>query len=144
MPRTAADVCADIRTFRPIDGDWRPLDQLIAELWATGEFSGHVPELLAVLERFPEDDGVGVFWSIVHGVESIPGYEAELLRSLCRQPSELAVTMACRLLNSGVSQIGGEPIVAVLRSVADSAEVPSSVRASAARWVAKHASIRPT
>ena len=144
MSRPLADIVGAIGAFQPVGGDWRPLDDLLSELWNTGEPNLHVPELLAVLERFPEDDGAGVLWSIVHGVESIPGYEAELLRSLHRQPSELAVEMAGRLLNAGVSQVGVERIIDVLKSVADTVEAPPSVRASATKWVARHAGVRPT
>ena len=66
--RTAAQVIADIRAFQPAGGNWRRLDDLFGELWATGAAGRHVADLLAVLERFPEDDGAGVLWSVVHGV----------------------------------------------------------------------------
>jgi len=134
MARTAAKVVADIRDFQPVRGNWRALDALLAELWATGEAGRHIPDLLAVLERFPEDDGAGVLWSVVHGVESLPGYEPELVRSVRRQPSELGVTMVGRLLNGGVSQVGDVSLIGLLREVAASAAAPQSVRESAADW----------
>ena len=136
MVRTAAKIVADILAFQPIRGDWRALDALLAELWATGEAGRHIPNLLAVLERFPEDDGAGVLWSVVHGVESLPGYEPELVRSVRRQPSELGVTMVGRLLNGGVSQVGDVSLIGLLREVAASAATPQSVRESAADWAA--------
>jgi len=138
MVRTAAQVVTDIRAFQPADGNWRRLDDLLGELWVTGEAGRHVPDLLAVLERFPEDEGAGVLWSIVHGVESLPGYEAELVQSVRRQPSELGITMVGRLLNSGVSHVRGASLVGLLRDVAESAAAPDRVRASAAVWAQRH------
>lgn len=137
--RTVAQIVADIGTFQPAGGNWRPLDSLLGELWATGAASRHVTDLLAVLERFPDEHGGGVLWSVVHGVESLPGYEPELVRSVRRKPSELGVTMVGRLLNGGVSEVGGASLVGLLREVATSAVASDLVRASAARWVQRHA-----
>jgi len=139
MVNAVENIVADIRAFRPADGEWRRLDALLDELWSTGAAAHHVPELLGVLERFPEDDGAGVLWSIVHGVESLPDYEPELIRSVRRGPSELGVTMIGRLLNSGVSQVDGASLVSLLREVAASAAAPGSVRENAADWAARHA-----
>ena len=137
--RTAAQVVADIRAFQPVGGNWRRLDDLLNELWAAGTAGQHVPYLLEVLERFPEDDGAGVLWSVVHGVESLAMYEPELVRSVRRGPSMLSVTMVGRLLNGGVSEVGGVPLVGLLWEVAASAAVPAIIRADAAEWAQMHA-----
>jgi hypothetical protein len=100
MERTADQIITDIRDFQPVGGNWRQLDDLFEELWATGLAVRHIRDLLAVLERFPVDDGAGVLWSVVHGVESLPGREPELIRSVRRKPSELGVTMIGRLLTA--------------------------------------------
>jgi hypothetical protein len=137
VKRTADRIVTDIRTFQPTGGNWRPLDGLLAELWSTGEAARHVSELLAVLGRFPEEDGAGVLWSVAHGVESLPGYEAELVRSVRQWPSELGVTMVGRLLNSGVTQAGGVSLIDLLREVAASATAPERVKKTAAGWAAR-------
>jgi hypothetical protein len=137
--RTAAQIVADIRAFQPAGGNWRRLDDLLGELWAAGAAGRHVADLLAVLERFPEDDGAGVLWSVVHGVESLPGYEPELVRSVRRGPSMLGVTMVGRLLNSGASEVSGVPLVGLLREIAASPAAPESVRSDAADWAQRHA-----
>jgi hypothetical protein len=139
MGRAAAQIVVDIQAFQPSSGDWRRLDDLLGELWATGDASRHIPDLLAVLERFPVDHGAGVLWSVVHGVESLPGYAPDLIRSVRRQPSELGVTMVGRFLNGGVSQVGRESLVGLLREVTASATAPESVRAFAADWADRHA-----
>jgi hypothetical protein len=144
MARAAAQIIADIRAFLPAGGAWRPLDDLLAELWATGEASQFVPDLLAVLERFPEDDGAGVLWSIVHGLEDVPNYEPDLVRSLQRRPSELAVTMAGRLMNSGVFEVAGVSLIELLRLISTADDASQGVRDRAAKWVARHAARPPT
>ena len=138
MSRLPSQVIIDLQAFRPSDGDWRPLDALLSELWETGRPGEHVRDLFGLLERFPEDDGEGVPWSVVHGLESLPDYEPELVRSVQRRPSELAITMVGRLLNSGMSQVTGVALTDLLRSVASDPGVPAPVRGSASRWAAKH------
>jgi hypothetical protein len=134
-----SQVIVDLQAFQPSDGDWRPLDALLSELWGTGQPGEHIRDLFGLLERFPEDDGAGVLWSVVHGLESLADYEPELVRSVQRRPSELAIIMVGRLLNSGTSQVAEVCLTDLLRSVASDPGVPAAVRESASRWVAKHA-----
>lgn len=101
MPRAPDDILRDIDAFRPHDGVWLPLDGLLAELWDAGVTAATLPTLFGVFERFPEDDGAGVLWSIVHGVESLDlDYEQPLRESLVRQPSEMGQIMLARLEKS--------------------------------------------
>jgi hypothetical protein len=100
--RQAAQVLHDINQFHPVDGQWLALDALLGELWSLGT---PPPESLSVLigvfERFPDDDGAGVFWSIVHGIENLPyAYDALLTESYRRCPSEMAEIMLARLSKS--------------------------------------------
>lgn len=91
-------VLKDIEEFAPVGGNWRQLDDLLAELWSEGVTEGQIPILFRVFERFPDEDGAGVLWSIVHGVESLPfNYEPLLRQSIARQPSFMAAIMLRRL-----------------------------------------------
>ncbi|EGD07001.1 hypothetical protein XVE_4813 [Xanthomonas vesicatoria ATCC 35937] len=102
MSRPASEVLKDIQAFTPTDGLWRPLDTLLAELWAHGPLAREaLPVLFGVFERFPTDDGAGVLWSIVHGVEDLPyDYENELAASNNRASSYMAEVMLARLTRS--------------------------------------------
>jgi len=131
-------IVADIRTFEPVGGNWLPLDALLAELWDSGAAGAHAADLLSVFERFSDEDG-DVLWGILHGLEALPDYEPILVRSVRALPSEMGVMMVGRLLNGGVSQVGGVPLVGLLREVAASAAAPKKVRASAADWAQMHA-----
>ena len=96
MPRTTADIAHDIATFVPKEDNWLALDELVAELWQAGHPQQAIPELLSVFERYPEEEGFGAVWGVLHGLEALPNYEPELLRSLARQPSEFGVRMVGR------------------------------------------------
>lgn len=99
--RSADALLDDIATFAPLDGDWLLLEDLLGQLWAVGVGEEHLRTLFGVFERFPEDDGAGVLWGIVHGVESLPfDYEVELNRSMARRPSLMASIMRQRLERS--------------------------------------------
>jgi len=115
--RTLRQIVAALDKFQPNQDNWLELDSLLEELWRSGEQEKCIPELLGIFERFPEDDGNGVFWSIVHGVERFPSYELQLLRSLARQPSEMGVVMLRRLINSGVRQIDGTEMDDIVHSL---------------------------
>ena len=91
-------VLKDIEDFSPVNGNWRHLDNLLDELWSGGVAEGQFPILFGVFERFPEEDGAGVLWSIVHGVESLQfNYEPVLRQSIARQPSYMGRVMLQRL-----------------------------------------------
>jgi len=99
--RTTDAIVADIEAFLPIDGDWRALDELLGELWGAGVLEQHLPTLFGVFERSPDDDGAGVLWGIVHGVESLPfDYEVPLRNSLGRQTSFMGNVLLNRLVKA--------------------------------------------
>jgi hypothetical protein len=91
-------ILSDIENFAPTDGNWRRLDDLLDELWGSGVREGQLAVLFRVFERFPNDDGAGVLWSIVHGVEALGfDYETQLRQSIARQPSLMANILLQRL-----------------------------------------------
>ena len=104
MPRTADQILAEIHVFQPVGGNWLPLDDRLAELWAVGIPHSAIPVLLGVFERFPDEDGAGVLWSIVHGLESVPGYEPALLESAELRPTPFKLMMIDRLRRAGGRQ----------------------------------------
>ncbi|MDR0242765.1 MAG: hypothetical protein LBJ65_14285 [Burkholderia sp.] len=137
MSRTTADIAHDIATFIPEDDNWLALDLLVTELWQAGHPEQAIPELLSVFERYPEEDGLGVIWSVLHGLESLPNYEPALLRSLARQPSEFGVCMVGRLLNAGRREVGGISLLDTLRELAATAKSPR-IRETAVAFVSRN------
>lgn len=99
--RSHSHILKYIAAFEPVSGIWLPLDDLLIELWAVGPPPAlALPVLFGVFERFPEDDGAGVFWAIVHGIEALPfNYEPFLQESHSRKPSEMTEVMLMRLAN---------------------------------------------
>lgn len=137
MPRTTADIAHDIATFAPKKDNWLALDSLMAELWQAGHPEQAIPELLSVFERYPEEEGFGVVWGVLHGLEALPNYETELLRSLSRQPSEFGVRMVGRLLNAGTTEVGGISLLKTLRELAATASSPR-IRETARGFVSRN------
>jgi hypothetical protein len=137
MPRKTTTIARDIARFAPDeDGDWRRLDVLLDELWQAGAPEQAILEMLSVFERYPEDDGHGVMWSLVHGLEKLPNYESALLSSLARQPSELGIVMVGRMLNSGVTAVDGVSLLFTLQEIAGaatSAHIKETARSVASR-----------
>lgn len=99
MSRTPAAIAADIDAFEPQQGDWRGLDALVEELFATDSPRTALSSLFGVFERFPDDDGAGVFWHILHGIEYLDGYETSLFESIRHTPSRFTLIMTQRLMN---------------------------------------------
>jgi len=128
VTRSAAQILADIDNFAPENGNWLKLDALLIELWQSEKQEEGLVNMLRVLERFPEDHGEGVLWSIVHGAEKIEGYEKELLKSVRRQPADLSVTMLQRMRNAGMKKIEGEEIIAVLKETLEHPKLPETVK----------------
>jgi hypothetical protein len=97
-PRPIFSILKDIQDFSPVRDNWRPLDELLDELWSRDIAAGSLPILFGLFERFPDEDGAGVLWSIVHGIESLSlDYEPALRASLARKSSFMGRIMLERL-----------------------------------------------
>ncbi|HEU5138075.1 MAG TPA: hypothetical protein VFU13_23220 [Steroidobacteraceae bacterium] len=135
MIRPAAEILRDIDGFMPTDGSWLRLDDLLGELFQQPVDAEGIKAMLRVFERFPLDEAVGPAWSIVHGLESLPGYEPYLVDSLRRRPSELGVVMLNRMLNVGQLAAGDADIHALLREIAARSDIEPSIRECAGSFL---------
>ena len=90
MSRPQNEILLAIERFTPSpEGNWLDLDTLLSELWKTPISAACLPVLFRVFERFPDNEGAGVLWGIVHGVEATDlDYEKPLRESVERCPSE--------------------------------------------------------
>ena len=95
--------------------------------------------LFSVFERFPEEDGYGVFWSILHLLESCNGCNEALIESVERAPVEFNLRMVNRLLNSGIKQVDGRSLIQLLTNVAEDPDVKPSIRNTANGYLAHQA-----
>ena len=138
MVRNSSEIAAAIDQFQPQDEEWLELDELLEELFESELPASGIPAMLRVFERYPTEDGAGVFWSIIHGMESLPDYEPLLVESVQSAPSESGLTMVNRLLNSGVTQINSLKLVQLFEQTAQNQSAPAEVRESARRFLKKH------
>lgn len=138
MERDAGAIIAGIRDFEPEGENWSALDGLLVELFRASAGAQGIGAMLAVLERYPDDDGAGVFWAIVHGLESLPDYEPALVESVRRAPAELSLVMVGRLLNAGVSEAGGISLISLAREVAERPDAAPEARRIAEGIIARH------
>ncbi|UOQ97018.1 hypothetical protein MUN81_17475 [Hymenobacter sp. 5317J-9] len=116
--RPANQVLQDIQHFQPTEGNWLKLDDLITELWETGEPDRYIEQLFELLERFPTDESQGVLWGVLHGIEALNNYELELLKSIQRQPTEITTYMVHRIANTGATMTMGRSISELYRLIA--------------------------
>jgi hypothetical protein len=86
-----------------------------------------IPELFGVMERMPEAD-LGSPGPLVHTLEGLKGYEAELMRSVRRSPSLLSVWMMNRILNTEVAKDVRQSYMSLLNEAATRPDVPKAVR----------------
>ncbi|MEK6233883.1 MAG: hypothetical protein N2C14_04145 [Planctomycetales bacterium] len=135
MPRSSAEIADSIAMFQPQDGEWLKLDELLEELFQSESPPAAMDALLHVFQRFPTEDGAGVFWGIVHGLESLPDYEERLIQSVRAEPSEFGIIMLHRLLNSGVEDVGGVGLRFVIESTVKNESVADEVRARARKFM---------
>ena len=93
-----------------------------------------IDALLNVFERFPDHDSYGVFWSVLHFLETMPGrYESKLVESVRRQPMEFSLSMVNGLINGGVNKVNGERLIDLLKEVANNTAYSESAREQAQR-----------
>jgi hypothetical protein len=131
-------IIEQIESFEPGETDWLGLENLLEEFFQSSAPEPGIPVLLGVLERYPDEDGYGVFWSIVHGLESLSGYERYLVESVRRQPTEFTALMVNRLLNAGIRSVEGVDLVTLLSDIERHSGSSETVRTHAREYRQMH------
>src|SRR4051812_15948909 len=103
-----------IREFTPGQKHWLPLETHFERAFASRDPKKYYPAIFSLFERYPEEDGAGVFWSALHGMESVGGYEDLLVQYFRRCASLMKKTMLRRILNSGQTHIGNVTITSLI------------------------------
>ena len=114
-------IVAEIDAMTPADPDDLDLfrlDDLRAAHFAHPAASDHLDVWFRLYERYPEWDGHGVAWAILHGIEAQPDSDAHVVASVRRRPTEFPLLMVNRILNSGTTAVGDVDLLALLRSIA--------------------------
>jgi len=136
MSREIRQVVADIDTLRTADGDdLLRLQALIEEYFASPDAPAHIDVWFRLYERFPDDHGHGVFWTILHGIEAQPTSDAAVVASIRRRPTHYPVLMVNRMLNGGIPAAAGVDLIGLLRQIAADERVAATVRADAEQFL---------
>lgn len=104
-----------IRDFSPENGAWISLERHIERAFASPDPRRYYHAIFNLFERFPNEDGAGVFWSALHGMEAVGGYEDLLLQYFRRCPSLMTRAMLRGIQNSGKTHIGKMAISDLIR-----------------------------
>ena len=139
MSRDATAIIADLNGYSGSATTWRGLDELAVELFRSPVGGAGLDALFGVFERHPTHDGFGVFWTLLHGIESVPGYEPHSLQSLRRRPSLFAVYMINRILNVGERDVEGVAWITVLREILARGDIEQEIRDEADEYLQRHA-----
>ena len=126
--RPVNQVLRGIQRFQPNEGNWLELDDLMTELWETGEPNKYTKQLFELLERFPTDESQGVLGGVLHGLESINNYEPELLKSIQRQPTDITAYIVHRIANTGATVLAGHSITELYRLIESHPLAPLGVK----------------
>lgn len=78
-------------------------------MWESGTPEIGIDTLFEIFEKNPIDDGAGVFWRILHDLETLD-YEQKLYDSLMNKPSHMTIMMLKRIENSNSKLIAGKSI----------------------------------
>lgn len=133
MPTNIADLVTGLEAISDVNDELqlKRLAQLVDGFFAHPRANWHLHVWFRFFERFPEHDGLGVFWSILHALETQTNCDVAVLRSVERKPSRFPVLMVNRMLNAGIHCVAGVELIALLRSVVAGTDVISSVKADA-------------
>jgi hypothetical protein len=127
MARSVSSLLHALATFQPHES-WVEVDDLLAELWEQGPPQEALLPLFRFLERFPTDNSGGVLMGLVHGIETFPAYEHELVDSLRRQPTEMTLLLLRRLANTGQLTVAQFRISDVYREIQAHPAAPADVQ----------------
>jgi hypothetical protein len=133
---TCEEVIAGLRALKAEDfADYVPeqLDQLTDAVMELPSPEQAIPELFAVMERFPDSD-LGSPGPLVHTLERM-NYTDELVASMRRHPTSLAIWMVNRILNTALPPERRHFFLDLLASVAEHPEANESARDDALHFI---------
>ena len=118
---TAEDPIAAIDGITAVDdvGQLQVLEAALDQLFQSPLPERGVETLFRLFERFPDDDGYGIFWTVLHGIEDQANYGPLLKASLRRVPVTFNLLMVNRLLNSRLPNTQRQEWLALLGEVAN-------------------------
>ena len=138
MARDIRQVVADIDGLAPPNSDDLDLERLQAlseEYFSLPGASDHLDVWFHLYERFPDSDGYGVFWSILHGIEAQPTSDVCVVASVRRNPTQFPLRMVNRMLNAGITSADGVDLLGLLVEVSQNKRCSSDIRQDAARFL---------
>ncbi|AXT54665.1 hypothetical protein D1815_02440 [Aquimarina sp. AD1] len=124
--KSTKEIISEIESFKPVDGNWLGLDELVNKLWESGNPELGINALFGVFERYPNDDGAGVFWTILHGLETL-NYEKFLYNSLMDKPSHMGINMLKRIENTDSKFLAGKSITELKEFIKNSPKADSEL-----------------
>ena len=119
---------ADYPVTTTPEEELKQLDQALQQLPQAPHPELATDSLLNIFERFPDKDGHGLFWSILHVLEELPNYQERLIESVRRKPTEFSLNMVNRILNSGQSQVNDVDLLELLEEIAGDERWSGSMR----------------
>lgn len=129
MSGTVDAIIAELDRFIPAEQAETvyQLNRLFDGFRSIPDRSRAVPAMFALLERYPQGE-FGSPGPLVHELEGIDGYQAELKKSLGRQPTWLTVWMVNRILNAEHSEEGRRDWLSVLEAACAHPKSSASVQ----------------
>ena len=124
--REVKEIISDIESFKSDEENWLRLDELVTELWESGNPESGIDALFEIFEKNPTEDGAGVFWTILHGLETLE-YEQKLYDSLKKKPSHMTITMLKRIENTNSDTIAGKSISELKNFVKNNPKIESEL-----------------
>jgi hypothetical protein len=116
--------------------DLARLQVLADAFFSSPECADHLSVWFRLYERFPGIDN-GVFWSILHGLETHSTCDRLVVESVQRHPTPFPTLMVNRMLNAGISSVDDVSLIGLLEAVASNADASSEVRRDALAFLAR-------
>ncbi len=133
VPQTLEEKLARITLLD--DSQVEQLEAVVEHLEERAYTSSEIESLFRLFESFPESDGLGTFWGILHFLETCDSYETLLVQSVRRTPSEFGLLMVNRLMNSGVFRAGNHDLLDLLESVHQASDTSENMREIASGYL---------
>jgi hypothetical protein len=135
-PKAIDDLVAEFSAFDASDDEYANtdgLEELVAR-WrkiAAKERPKAVPAVFGIFESHPGNAEMGAPGPLVHALETMAGYEEELVASLRRAPSYYGLWMANRILNGKPAKKLAKELTDLLRSAAGNPSLDENLRDTA-------------
>ena len=107
--------------------EFSELEEILKEVFNNKLQKHFIHDMFRIYEKYPEEDN-DIFWSMLHGIESINNYKDALFLSLNKKITKFGILMVNRIINKGIITYKNQNLLNLLEQFMNNESLSNELR----------------